>query len=54
MRAAEIVSRQVCLLQHGAHRTIQDEDAFAQKFAKGQALLDQVSHVFKIIPREVR
>ena len=30
------------LLQHGAHRAIQDQDAFTEKFAKGQALLDQV------------
>ena len=52
MRAAEILRRQVLLLQHGAHRAIQDEDALAEQFAKGQALLDKVSHVFRIIPWE--
>ncbi len=40
------------LLQHGAHRAIQDKDALTEKFAKGQALLYQVSHVFGIIPWE--
>ena len=50
--AAEILGGEVGLLQHGAHGAIQDEDALAEKFAKGQALLDQVSHVFTIIPRE--
>ena len=49
-RPAEIGRRKVGLLQHGAHRAIQDEDALAEKFAEGQALLDQVSHVFRIIP----
>ena len=52
VRSAEIGRREVRLLQHGAHRAIQDEDALTEKFAKGQALLYQVSHVFGIIPWE--
>ncbi len=45
MRAAEIRGGEVLLLQHGAHRAIQHEDALAEKFAKGEALLNQVLHV---------
>ena len=52
VRPAEILRGQVGLLQHGAHGAIQDEDALAEQFAKGQALLDQVSHVLRIIPWE--
>ena len=45
VRATEIRGGQVLLLQHGAHRAIQYEDALAEKFAKGEALLNQVLHV---------
>jgi hypothetical protein len=37
---AEIGCAQVGLLQHGAHRAIQDQDAFADEFPQGQALLE--------------
>ena len=50
MRPAEIRGREIHLLQHGAHRAIQDEDALAEEFAKGQALLDQIFHRLRIIP----
>ena len=53
MRPAEILGGEIGLLQHGAHGAIQDEDALAEQFAKGQALLDQISHVFTIIPRQM-
>ncbi len=43
--APEIRGGQILLLQHGAHRAIQHEDALAEKFAKGEALLNQVLHV---------
>ncbi len=52
VRPAEVFRGQVHLLQHGAHGAIEDEDALAEKFAKGQALLDEVSHVLRIIPWE--
>ena len=42
--ASEVRSGQVLLLQHGAHRAIQHEDALTEKFAKGEALLNQVLH----------
>ena len=45
MRAAEIRGGQVLLLQHGAHRAIQHEDALAENFAKSEALLNQVLHI---------
>src|SRR5580704_2773207 len=50
MRPAEVRGFQVHLLQHRAHCAIQDEDALAEKFAEGHALLDQVSHRSRIIP----
>ena len=52
VRSAEIRGGEILLLQHGAHRAIQDQDALTEKFAEGQALLDQVSHVLGIIPCE--
>ena len=42
VRAAEIRGGEIGLLQHGAHGAIQDEDALAQQFAKGQALLNEI------------
>ncbi len=47
MRAAEIRRGEILLLQHGAHGAIENQDALAEQFAKGQALLDQVSHLFQ-------
>ena len=54
MRAPEIRGRQILLLQHSAHRAIQHEDALAEKFAKGEALLNQILHVANSIFSRVR
>ncbi len=45
LRAAKIFSREIGLLQHGAHCAIQHQDALAQKLSKGQALLNQIPHI---------
>jgi hypothetical protein len=44
LRPSKIGGSQTLLLQHGAHRAIQNQDAFTEQFAKGQAPLDKVRH----------
>ena len=51
LRPAKILRRKILLLQHGAHGPIENEYPLSEQFAKGQALLDQVSHrlVFSLL-----
>ncbi len=47
LRAAKIFGSEIGLLQHGAHCAIQHQDALAQKLSKGQALLNEIPHMFR-------
>lgn len=49
LSAAEIRGRQIPLLQHRAHGSVEHQDPLAQELPKSDALLDKIPHRVKYI-----